>query len=110
MDGSLPKKPCKTCKNRFHAGCLYKVRLFFILSTSGLISMMNSGSTVVTRAAARSVDLIYFRCTITQGRSRSEYNYRFPLPLGSGFTYEVDQAFGWPSGNPRDAVLIFTRP
>ncbi|CAA7268465.1 unnamed protein product [Cyclocybe aegerita] len=24
MDGSLPKKPCKTCKNRFHAGCLYK--------------------------------------------------------------------------------------
>ncbi|KDR72553.1 hypothetical protein GALMADRAFT_752797 [Galerina marginata CBS 339.88] len=24
MDGSLPKRPCKTCKNRFHAGCLYK--------------------------------------------------------------------------------------
>ncbi|KAK7439775.1 hypothetical protein VKT23_017349 [Stygiomarasmius scandens] len=24
MDGSLPKKPCKTCRNRFHAGCLYK--------------------------------------------------------------------------------------
>ncbi|KAI0075975.1 hypothetical protein K474DRAFT_1645833 [Panus rudis PR-1116 ss-1] len=24
MDGSLPKKPCKTCKNKFHAGCLYK--------------------------------------------------------------------------------------
>ncbi|KAJ7584094.1 hypothetical protein C8J56DRAFT_1005201 [Mycena floridula] len=24
MDGSLPKKPCKTCKNRFHAGCLFK--------------------------------------------------------------------------------------
>ncbi|PCH44774.1 hypothetical protein WOLCODRAFT_145160 [Wolfiporia cocos MD-104 SS10] len=22
-DGSLPRKPCKTCKNRFHAGCLY---------------------------------------------------------------------------------------
>ena len=34
MDGSLPKKPCKTCKNRFHAGCLYKVRhsLFFFFS------------------------------------------------------------------------------
>lgn len=30
MDGSLPKKPCKTCKNRFHAGCLYKVRSFFL--------------------------------------------------------------------------------
>ena len=26
MDGSLPRKPCRTCKNRFHAGCLYKVR------------------------------------------------------------------------------------
>ncbi|EGO03442.1 hypothetical protein SERLA73DRAFT_101568 [Serpula lacrymans var. lacrymans S7.3] len=24
MDGGLPQKPCKTCKNRFHAGCLYK--------------------------------------------------------------------------------------
>ncbi|KAJ7636847.1 hypothetical protein FB45DRAFT_907475 [Roridomyces roridus] len=24
MDGSLPSKPCKTCKNRFHSGCLYK--------------------------------------------------------------------------------------
>ncbi|KAJ3841743.1 hypothetical protein F5878DRAFT_577882 [Lentinula raphanica] len=23
-DGLLPKKPCNTCKNRFHAGCLYK--------------------------------------------------------------------------------------
>ncbi|KAJ3861751.1 hypothetical protein EV359DRAFT_46545 [Lentinula novae-zelandiae] len=24
MDGSLPKKPCNTCKNRFHAACLFK--------------------------------------------------------------------------------------
>ncbi|GJE86513.1 hypothetical protein PsYK624_025930 [Phanerochaete sordida] len=24
MDGTLPKKPCKTCKNKFHSGCLYK--------------------------------------------------------------------------------------
>lgn len=30
MDGSLAKKPCKTCRNRFHAGCLYKVRLGFL--------------------------------------------------------------------------------
>jgi E3 ubiquitin-protein ligase listerin len=28
MDGSLPKKPCRTCKNKFHAGCLYKVSAF----------------------------------------------------------------------------------
>jgi hypothetical protein len=26
-DGTLPKKPCRTCKNRFHASCLYKVGL-----------------------------------------------------------------------------------
>jgi len=24
MNGTLPKIPCKTCKNRFHSGCLYK--------------------------------------------------------------------------------------
>ncbi|KAI3605699.1 delta 9-fatty acid desaturase [Moniliophthora roreri] len=24
MDGSLPKKRCRTCKNRFHAACLYR--------------------------------------------------------------------------------------
>ncbi|EIN09055.1 hypothetical protein PUNSTDRAFT_102600 [Punctularia strigosozonata HHB-11173 SS5] len=24
LDGSLPRKPCRTCKNKFHAGCLYK--------------------------------------------------------------------------------------
>ncbi|KAJ7199225.1 hypothetical protein GGX14DRAFT_468328 [Mycena pura] len=23
-DGALPRKPCKTCKNRFHSACLYK--------------------------------------------------------------------------------------
>lgn len=30
LDGSLPKKPCKTCRNRFHAGCLYKVCYIFV--------------------------------------------------------------------------------
>ncbi|SPO20293.1 related to RKR1 - RING domain E3 ubiquitin ligase [Ustilago trichophora] len=30
MDRSLPTKPCKTCKNKFHAGCLFKW-----ISTSG---------------------------------------------------------------------------
>ncbi|KAA1476143.1 hypothetical protein DENSPDRAFT_874439 [Dentipellis sp. KUC8613] len=24
VDGDLPRKPCKTCKNRFHASCLFK--------------------------------------------------------------------------------------
>lgn len=54
MDGTLPKKPCKTCKNRFHAGCLYKVRslaqtsLYFIVN---LIQQTYSGSTAVIRQA-----------------------------------------------------------
>uniref|UniRef100_V5EW94 E3 ubiquitin-protein ligase listerin n=2 Tax=Kalmanozyma brasiliensis (strain GHG001) TaxID=1365824 RepID=V5EW94_KALBG len=30
MDRSLPTKPCKTCRNKFHAGCLFKW-----VSTSG---------------------------------------------------------------------------
>jgi hypothetical protein len=25
-DGNLPNKPCQTCKNSFHASCLYEVR------------------------------------------------------------------------------------
>ena len=29
MDGNLPNKPCQTCKNSFHASCLYEVRVFF---------------------------------------------------------------------------------
>ena len=29
----------------------------------------------------------------------------FSLPLGSGFIHEVFYAFGWPSINPRDAML-----
>ncbi|KIY63904.1 hypothetical protein CYLTODRAFT_359214, partial [Cylindrobasidium torrendii FP15055 ss-10] len=24
MDGTLPARPCRTCKNKFHGGCLYK--------------------------------------------------------------------------------------
>ncbi|KIY44621.1 hypothetical protein FISHEDRAFT_26224, partial [Fistulina hepatica ATCC 64428] len=24
MDTSLPRKPCRTCKNKFHASCLYR--------------------------------------------------------------------------------------
>ncbi|KAJ7096074.1 hypothetical protein C8R44DRAFT_889801 [Mycena epipterygia] len=32
MDGHLPRKPCKTCKNRFHSGCLYKLKSFVELS------------------------------------------------------------------------------
>ena len=47
MDGSLPKKPCKTCKNRFHAGCLYKVCLFFFFFVKACYNLFRSGSTRV---------------------------------------------------------------
>lgn len=29
VDGNLPNKPCQTCKNSFHASCLYEVRVFY---------------------------------------------------------------------------------
>jgi len=34
MDGSLPKKPCKTCKNRFHAGFYTNGSIAALSSTS----------------------------------------------------------------------------
>ncbi|OBZ77520.1 E3 ubiquitin-protein ligase listerin [Grifola frondosa] len=44
-DNSLPRKPCKTCKNRFHASCLYKVGFDRIRYCSDeLNSRMISGS------------------------------------------------------------------
>ena len=38
MDGSLPKKPCRTCKNKFHAGCLYKVSALRVFCPSSTYS------------------------------------------------------------------------
>ena len=39
LDNSIPNKPCRTCKNRFHAACLYKVRSpAFSLAESASIS------------------------------------------------------------------------
>lgn len=29
-DGNLPNKPCQTCKNSFHASCLYEVRVLSV--------------------------------------------------------------------------------
>ena len=62
MDGSLPKKPCKTCKNRFHAACLYKVRLCYILQVN-LVSdeFVFSGSIQVTRPVVPCVVPILYR-------------------------------------------------
>lgn len=54
MDGSLPRKPCKTCKNRFHAGCLYKVRRRALPPRAPRLTQVCSGSTAATRRAARS--------------------------------------------------------
>lgn len=32
-DRSLPSKQCRTCKNKYHASCLYKVKHIFIVLT-----------------------------------------------------------------------------
>lgn len=40
-DLSLPTKPCRTCKNRFHSSCLYRVR--FLCSTHVLTNIWSSG-------------------------------------------------------------------
>lgn len=62
MDASLPQKPCKTCKNRFHASCLYKASSF---ETTSLLRGLdhawdaNSGLKQAIHRAARSVGLTF---------------------------------------------------
>ena len=49
MDGNLPNKPCQTCKNSFHASCLYEVRVFFarpITSYGSQLMVILSGPVV----------------------------------------------------------------
>jgi hypothetical protein len=46
-DGSLPRKACKTCKNRFHASCLYKVCTIDTPNDDPSTQICNSGSTQV---------------------------------------------------------------
>ena len=46
-DGSLPRKACKTCKNRFHASCLYKVCTIVTPNDYASAQAYNSGSTQV---------------------------------------------------------------
>lgn len=61
MDGTLPRKPCKTCKNRFHAGCLYKVRFISCTNITSITTSFFSGSTRVTRQVALFVVRTFFR-------------------------------------------------
>ena len=42
MDGSLPKKSCKTCKNKFHSGCLYKVSVSIYLEAAPLTGLVSA--------------------------------------------------------------------
>ena len=63
IDGNLPNKPCQTCKNSFHASCLYEVRVLFCSlclsrkqSTDGR-PLASSGSRAVTRRAVLCVAL-----------------------------------------------------
>jgi hypothetical protein len=78
MDASLPQKPCKTCKNRFHASCLYKASSF---ETTSLLRGLDhawdghSGLRRATRRAARSVGLTFCkpsgRSWVTRGSPNS---------------------------------------
>lgn len=58
MDGNLPNKPCKTCKNSFHASCLYEVRVLSACLISPGRQLADgrppafSGSRAATRLAA----------------------------------------------------------
>ena len=63
MDATLPQKPCKTCKNRFHASCLYKASLFQIAFLfPGLDHAWDiSGLKRAIHRAVRSVGLIFCR-------------------------------------------------
>ena len=63
MDATLPQKPCKTCKNRFHASCLYKASLFQIAFLfPGLDhAWVIGGLKRAIHRAVRSVGLIFCR-------------------------------------------------
>ena len=52
---SLPKKRCKTCRNRFHASCLFKVSCQIRLAGTSL-NEVHSGSIQVIRHLAHCVD------------------------------------------------------
>ena len=57
-DGSLPRKPCKTCKNLFHASCLYKVCAIEIFDST-LAHRFASGPKQVILQPAPYVDQKY---------------------------------------------------
>ena len=48
-DGNLPNKPCQTCKNSFHASCLYEVRVYSCLLPPVSIQLMVVASHTVVQ-------------------------------------------------------------
>lgn len=61
-DNTLPRKPCRTCKNRFHASCLYKVRSAFPKSApTGLIVV----KTVVQHQPLIQLSVMSFRNSLS---------------------------------------------
>lgn len=57
-EGTLPKKPCRTCKNRFHSSCLYKVRVGQFCGAVIETYLPRSGSSRAIRLAAPFAALI----------------------------------------------------
>lgn len=82
MDGSLPKKPCKTCKNRFHAGCLYKVRTLFSERALDLFLFACSGLIRVIRRAVLCVVLILSNISTLNAAPEGLLQY-FRIPFKS---------------------------
>jgi len=64
-DLSLPTKPCRTCKNRFHSSCLYRVR--FIRSMHILTNICFSGSNRAVHPPVHSVVPTYSDVPIVEG-------------------------------------------
>lgn len=56
QDRSIPTKQCRTCKNKFHASCLYKVIIADTMTRSDTDEPYCSGSAHPTRQAAHYVE------------------------------------------------------
>jgi len=98
-DGNLPNKPCQTCKNSFHASCLYEVRA---LSKVYLVfpdrrpanggPPVFSGSRAATRLAALYVVPTLLDRRRTGGETRDKWTCVYCIvkcPLPSRRPYHV---------------------
>ncbi|KAI5996508.1 hypothetical protein F5J12DRAFT_785457 [Pisolithus orientalis] len=101
MDASLPQKPCRTCKNRFHASCLYKHLILQNLHAPIVLwsSYYNKGKDTSTKAlviADKDKDHIPEResSRITLSSSNTK-NHLCPSNCASCGTLEYLRVYAW---------------